>query len=583
MQRFCVNRLHTTVPKRPVLSALALIFSATACGDSETNTATMPGTTAPGPLATVPSAESTATPGADTSAVPGASSEPATPVVPAGGTSPVAPSVPTQPMATVGEQAGPASSASVPAPAQPDAVPIPSASGTVAAEPVGTTPQTSEPAEPGVESYTCSFDVQGDVSSAISTVGIINWSTDATGVTAAHIEFGLQGAETTLVAPVEPPDGQHRTLLLGMKGSSTYAYRIVVEAGAQTCTSEDYTIETGPVVNALRPLTIEVSNPDAIAPGFIVLSDGIGNGGGGGGGGGNGGGMMYIVDQDGDPVWWADAPNSTSRARMDWEGNNMWMLSLNVGNSGGGAMRRVSMDGLDVEENVDGLSDIHHDFCVLPGGIVAGPSWSTGGNDPPSNLIERAPDGTITTIAEIGPNIYTSNSYHTNSIHYHPTDDAYTISDRNPNLYVKVSRQGQVLWQLGGSNPVGAMLTGDTTWSVNHGHHLTEDGHFLLFNNNGRGGGGGGGGGASLVLEYILDEDANTAELIWEYDSGVGSATLGDVQRLPNGNTLVTYSNAGTIHEVGPDQQLVRTIEAAASFGYAIHRPTLYGPPPKSR
>ncbi len=442
---------------------------------------------------------------------------------------------------------------------------------------VSTPEETTDPApapEGAAGTVACNFEVSAEISSAIATVGIVNWSTDLTGVTAAHIEFGLQGQPASLSAPVETTDGEHRTLLLGMKGSSTYAYTIVAEAGGQVCSSPEYTIETGPVANQVRVLDMDVRKPEAVTPGFIVLSDGIGNGG--------GSGLVYIIDQDGDPVWWAPAPPSTSRGRMDWEGNNMWMLSLNVQNSGSAAMRRVSMDGLDVEENVSGMSDVHHDFCVLPGGIIAGPSWTTAGNDPPSEILERAPDGTVTSVATVGTNIYNSNSFHANAIHYHPSDDAYSLSDRNPNLYVKISRQGQLIWQLGGSNPVGASFSGDTTWSVNHGHHYTEDGHFLVFNNNGRGGGGGLGG-TSLMLEYILDEDAMTAELVWEYDGGVGSGTLGDVQRLPNGNTLVTYSNSGTIHELGPDKELVQVITGASSFGYAIHRPSLYGPPPKSR
>lgn len=441
---------------------------------------------------------------------------------------------------------------------------------------------------PSAGEVACTFEIQGEPSGAIATVGIVNWSTDLQGMTAARIEFGLEGADSTLVAPVESPSATNRTLLLGMKGDQRYVYRVVAEAGTEVCTSEEHTIDTGPVDNNVTVLNMDVANPAAVAPGFMVLSDGIGNigaGGFGGGtpGGGGGGGLVYIVDQDGDPVWWSDAPPSTSRARMDWEGANMWMLSLNVGNNGGGAMRRVSMDGMDVESNVAGLDDAHHDFTVAPGGIVTAMLWSGGGMDPPSDLVERSPDGSINVITTIGSNIYNSNTYHSNSIIYHPYDDSYTISDRNPNLYVKVSRTGQLVWQLGGNNPVGASFSGVEGWSVNHGHHITPEGTFLLFNNNGAGGGGGGGfgGGASAVLEFQIDETNMTATKVWEYAGGESSPTLGDVQRLPNGNTLITYSNSGTIVEVDPESNVVQTITGSGSFGYTNHRPSLYGPPPK--
>jgi hypothetical protein len=75
--------------------------------------------------------------------------------------------------------------------------------------------------------------------------------------------------------------------------------------------------------------------------------------------------------------------------------------------------------------------------------------------------------------------------------------------------------------------------------------------------------------------------------LIWSYsEPGAFSMVLGDVQRLPNGNTLVVYSTTGRIHEVSPTGALVQMItvhqvESASpgTFGYANFRETLYGPP----
>ncbi len=429
----------------------------------------------------------------------------------------------------------------------------------------------------GIQTGSCTFTVNSEISSAIATVGIVTWSTDAT-VQSAEIHFGLADSGMTMTAPVDLAEADYRTLLLGMKGERDYAFQIVADTSAGMCTSETYTITTGPVSNSVPVIDHQVMNAAAVAPGFIVTSAGIGNGGGIGGGigGGGSGTPAFILDSDGDVVWWAPAPAQTSRARMDWEGKNMWMLSLNVGN-GGGDMRRVSMDGLDVEDNVQGLSSTHHDFTVLPGGIVASVSWIQSGMDPPSDLIERSPDGTIKTVVRLDSNIYQSSTFHANSIHYHPSDDSYTISDRNPNLYVKVNRQGQVLWQFGGncSNaPAPKCVPGD--WSVNHGHHLLDNGNMLIFNN----GAGFGGGGSSPALEFSIDFDAGTSNQVWQYTSSNSSPTLGDVQRLPNGNTMVVYSNSGVIQEVDSSGNVVQSF-STGSLGYIEHRPTLYGPPPK--
>jgi hypothetical protein len=58
---------------------------------------------------------------------------------------------------------------------------------------------------------------------------------------------------------------------------------------------------------------------------------------------------------------------------------------------------------------------------------------------------------------------------------------------------------------------------------------------------------------------------------------------MGDVQRLPNGNTLVTYSYQGLIHEVSPEGALLQQLSwgIGGAVGYSMKRASLYGPPPK--
>ena len=71
-----------------------------------------------------------------------------------------------------------------------------------------------------------------------------------------------------------------------------------------------------------------------------------------------------------------------------------------------------------------------------------------------------------------------------------------------------------------------------------------------------------------------------TATKTWSYTAtGARSSVLGDVQRLPNGNVLVTYSTTGQVHEVDPSGNLVMKI-TGSSLGYSEFRESLYGPPP---
>ncbi len=438
---------------------------------------------------------------------------------------------------------------------------------------------------------TCTFTVTSQTADkagdgGIPTVGIVDWSVNMASPTSASIVFGLEGGTLTLTAPVDVTQGpSFRTLLLGMKASKTYNFHVEVAGGGTTCTSNEYSITTGAAPSAL-PRVTRMAGPAAAsqARGFITVSTGIGGGGGGMMGGGGGTSYAFILDADGEPVWWAPAPPQCSRAKMSGDGQHMWMVSLNVGNgsNNGGQVDRVSMDGLTRETKIPGFSNCHHDITVLPtGGKAACLSWIQQSGDQPSDLIEGDAQGNVTAVARIDASVYTggsgmggSNRFHANALHYHPTDDSYTISDRNPNLFVKISHTGQVLWQLGGSCS-GAPAPGcvEGSWRVNHGHDMPDDGSgaFLFFNN--------GSSGSSTVYKYQLNEMGTfTAMQVWTYQPGTTSNVLGDVQQLPNGNVLVAFSTASVIHEIDSSQMLVQTLTGGAG-GYAEWRETLYGPP----
>jgi hypothetical protein len=55
---------------------------------------------------------------------------------------------------------------------------------------------------------------------------------------------------------------------------------------------------------------------------------------------------------------------------------------------------------------------------------------------------------------------------------------------------------------------------------------------------------------------------------------------MGDVQRLPGGNTLITRGPPSEIQEVDPLGNVVLTNDGEGrNFGYSEWRTTLYGPP----
>jgi len=91
-------------------------------------------------------------------------------------------------------------------------------------------------------------------------------------------------------------------------------------------------------------------------------------------------------------------------------------------------------------------------------------------------------------------------------------------------------------------------LTG--LWRWQHDPTILENGHMLVFDNLGLKS-------ASRVIEI----DPFTQEVYWEYagtpDAPFFTESCGSNQRLPNGNTLITESEAGRAFEITPDKRIV--------------------------
>lgn len=414
----------------------------------------------------------------------------------------------------------------------------------------------------------CSFEIGVENSAFIASVGLVQWSTDLPDVGQARIEFVLTEPESGELnlgsgGPISPDSG--RALLLGLKSGRSYTYHIIAGNGETDCVSPDQVFIT-PTNPDLPTITQVTSLPDAIAPGFIVAST-------------YGRGPVVIIDTDGDVVWWYDTTLQTSRVHMDWAGEYVWMMAGNgaFGAASNGKVMRVKLDGSEAEA-ISGLEFSHHDFAVLPEGATAYLIGDPDGNDDGSYLVERAADGTLTSLVRLDADSYLGGTqFHANALRYYASDDSYTVGDLSLGGIAKFNRQGQLLSQYGGcSAESGEPKCVPVSMPGNHGHQLLENGNLLVFlatiGNSSMT--------VSPVYEYAVTEASGvrTATEVWSYSSDASSLIFGDVGRLANGNTLITYSSTGIIVEVTPDKQVARKL-TSTNFGYSTFRTTLYGPP----
>jgi hypothetical protein len=391
-----------------------------------------------------------------------------------------------------------------------------------------------------------SVDVQlaSDVNpNAPGTVGIVTWSVDVE-VTSAFIEFGLD-TDYGMIAPVDLNETDYRTLLLGMKPNREYHFRIVAKAGENTFISDDFTVETGPVTNLVNLEQFDVINPGRREPGFILTAyyqtnfspDGQPEGS-----------VAFIVDQDGEIVWWYQTyASSICRARMSADGKNMWISNLEM-DSG---LERVTMDTLNSQIYDVGPSQ---DITPVTGELMAYIDYR---ESDCSSIFEIDPSGNTVEVFEsegLVPELICGG----NALRYSITEDVYTFSDQRSDILV-IERTGEVSWRLSDIVPEG--------WGgAQHGHHLLEKSFLFYANNGGKGG--------SAATEYTLD-----GTLVLHYNAGYSTYNLGDVQRLPRGNTLVTFSTAAIIHEISPEGDLLMVINTGGPIGYTSWRKSLYGLP----
>ena len=422
------------------------------------------------------------------------------------------------------------------------------------------------------DSEPCSITLQrADISPQIGTVGTIEFVSSWEDPDTARIEFGKNGSYD-LVAPVETTGSTSRARLLGMTTASVFHYRIVLTEGELECQSEDRTIVTAPMPNGTGigngTVTPGTSTAEPSA-GYFIGSNYNGN-------------WLYILNSAGELVWYYETTiNNISSIRLAPDGRYVYARTLNVArNPANGRVVKIAIDGSSEEEL--SLTSSHHDFNFGPEGSLVYIRKSTDNSCDSLYLhwLDEPDDSQDELIADLdefftvdGPNMMLGGeSCHVNSVHYQE-DGGYTASDLVHNAYVKVDELGQLEWVLGGG--VDSTFVGDgTVWSRQHGHHLVAPDRLLFFNNQTSAEK------TSRALEVVLDFDAGVATYApFEYGvDGLSSQVLGDVRRLPNGNTLVTYSvGSGLLHEVDPYGERVRAIDLpGGACGYTDFRPSLY-------
>ena len=440
---------------------------------------------------------------------------------------------------------------------------------------------------------------------APTTVGIVTWSVDETigTVESAEIRFGLTPT-FGMVASVDvtEPSSYYRTLLLGMKPGRTYFFQVVVTtSGGTTYTSTCNSIETGPLPPNLLSVNMSTDLRQYREPGFLISEITFDEN------------LAFILDVDGDVVWWYKYVNNSNitymcRAVMSYDGKYM-LITFDTGKEDPDYLLKVRMDALETEIFANGAS---HDVTAVNENTIAYLDWGEGGDWYPSVYEMETLDNGITVTRDI---------FETADVEGY---DDWTIPNEEPKLNA-LRYYPEVMGPWGTLYPKGLYSAGDKAFDIfvinpavessdpndkivfrlsevegadsykpaehwNHGHQLLYDNTgitgILIFNTFKTDGAA-----PNTVIEYALEYSIaeNKWTVVGEYEHdiepGMFTAAFGDVQRLPEGNTMVTVSAPGKIVEFDSDWNKVLELDVHGAVtnrgvGYTCWRPTLYGPPP---
>jgi hypothetical protein len=433
------------------------------------------------------------------------------------------------------------------------------------------------------------FEVAIEVNEQVTTVLDITWTTTEPGI--SWVEFGREG-EYDMVTPIAAEAGtEHSFQLVGVGAGNELSFRAITETADGQLISEG-TATTGDLPEGIASFRVE-SYDEEIASSDRWLLTGYEN---------EEGSWLVAVDRRGGVVWYEhvaeDAMPFSVELNMEEPG------VLYNARERDGARDKSYLISTTLLEDADSnitLEYGHHAMTQLPRGGVA---WI--GADfrewehPASGEVMEVQGDTVNILTPEGQTIELFNAWnwgrpeetawfnteyfegakdwtHANALSYNERTNSLLLSIRNLALLLEIDVDtGEVMRVLGGSSPE-AYDPGSIPFSYQHDPNWTDEGTILMVSSaprpdNGRT--------ETIAREYMVLPDSNQLREVWSYGTDLGEhATYhGGARALDNGNRLINFGSAGTVHEATADGQTAWSVATTpkVAFGSTLMVDDLY-------
>jgi hypothetical protein len=407
--------------------------------------------------------------------------------------------------------------------------------------------------------------VQWQVHDTIGSLIVVSW--DQLTTAAVHLEFQVD--DEWLVSPTrELGPGPQEELLLGVPYDHDVSFRAVADGGGETWTGGEYVAHTDDAPQGVYLASLLESDPSQWEPTMeYILGTVSWNRG-----------WTVIIDRQARLVWaTVTSQGFTSLySRPSYDGTDI-LVDLNsywaqYDNGDASQIERVKIDG-SVVETYD-TPGLHHPFVELADGSLV---WGAaqGYMETVEKLTPAGDQVSLWSCQDFHDEIGVLNYCQSNTLFYNEIDDTFLISLYSDETIVEFDHTtGETVRHFGHMPGAWTFDPPDSAFHWQHGGHYTEAGTLLTSSH------ATGNSEECVVREYSLDEPNEILLEVWNYGIGLGvdAGEMGEVHRLPDGNTLHNYGSGGRLKEVLPDGTVVWEVlwEGTLDLGRTTPLQSLY-------
>ena len=420
----------------------------------------------------------------------------------------------------------------------------------------------------------------------IRTVLRVTWETGQG--SDVQVLFSAEDAQVEQTTAPELEGSPGEVLLVGLPQQVDISFRLVADQDGDAVCSDLYQATTGPLPSGLPALDVQIADGTETSPGFVVvpINDDQAT-------------WQAIIDRFGRYVWASNQVSRDSRVRLSLDHESvLYLVPGKTDGSVAPGIGRMDMDG--TISNFYSFDDVWVDFVELPDGTLLVLQEDIRSMDDQGverlfrgdALVELPPDGAATTLWSsfdaYTPDLSTEYMItlasdgrevedwsHCNGLAYSQDDDRIFITSSQFQAVFAVDHAtGDTLWALSQDSDDWNTDHSVPLFSAPHSVQPLENGGMLVFNRfldfqN-----------CSNATEIQLNEETRVATVtrIMESEDCIHVSYLGSAERLPDDNTIISWSSAGQIDEFQPDDTVSLRINLplGGQFGFATWVDSLY-------